>query len=715
LRMKKIIALISSLLVASLGVVGFSAQAGADIVCIQGQCEEEFLFTGEPQSWIVPQGINEVHFEVYGGQGGANGGLGGFVSGTLNKLPTELIIYVGGEGLRGPYSEGGFNGGGASGGKYGKPGSGGGASDIRLTDDLSQRIVVAGGGGGYGGPVGGHGAPGGGEVADDGSAGQGGAGAGGSHLAGGAGGVSHESEENGGAGTLGFGGAGGTGSISAGGGGGGGGYFGGGGGGADSDVCCLDAGGGGGGSSFADSDFAHGVSFNPGTNSGNGRVLLRYQVPATVTDFSFSQVTSDSGIVLISFDYPVAGIGIDDFQISGCEQVVLAGAEDQYILEVSGCEQLATVIFEKNSTGENLDGPEDVVELELNFDQQGPDISFNHPVFSSQDEFQIEVQLDQSAFLNTDAITATGCELDTEILDSSLVVNLHSCVEGVVKVVFGTNLVSDSFGNYSLLTPKDIDVLVDLSPPALEVLESTIEQVEVDGRTLIETKSGVVFGEQVSHLKEVQVSAPDGCLVSIESDNESLSLSSLGCSPGELNWIFPSGLVSDRVGHTAPEQQFQISLEIPEVAPLTSSTPIVIQPPTAPPTPPSIPVIDSTTEEESEADSPEDVTEEKTEVLEPAEPEVQEISSDRAESGVVEEPLSVDADSKQELPLPDNQATAAIQPGVQEAGPAAESQMRDTDRDGVSPFAITIASVLVLALLVAVFLLTKNNRSRAIE
>ena len=713
--MKKIIALISSFLLASFGVVSFSTQAGADIVCVQGECEEDFIFTGEPQTWTVPQGVSEVQFEVYGAQGGANGGLGGFVSGKLRNLPAELLIYVGGAGLRGPYSEGGFNGGGPSGGKYGKPGSGGGASDIRLTSNLEQRIVVAGGGGGYGGPVGGHGAPGGGEIAADGSAGQGGAGAGGSQLAGGAGGASYESEENGASGQLGLGGAGGTGPISAGGGGGGGGYFGGGGGGADSDVCCLDAGGGGGGSSFADPNFTQGVNFNPGTNAGNGRVVLRYQIPATVTEFSFSQLTSDTGQVSIGFDFPVTGLEIEDFQISGCEGSVLAGSEDKYLLELSGCQELASVMLEKNSVGASLNSPAEDTVLDLQFDQNAPAVNFAHPDFSSVDEFQIEVQVDQSAVFDIGAITVTGCQLETEDLDSSLLVNLHSCVEGQAKIVFGPNLVSDSFGNYSLQSSREINVLVDLSPPELEVLESTIEEVEVDGTLLIETKSEVVFSEQVSFLKEVQVSAPESCLINIGKKETSLSLSSLGCSSGELKWIFPSGLISDGVGHTAPEQQFEITLDIPEVVPEISSTPIVVQPPTFPPTPPSIPEIDSNTEEESELDNPQDVIQESTEISEPDEAQTREVSNEVSEADSEGDLRIVEDSPQQELVTPGEQADFTNQPSVQDARPAAETQQRGLENDDVNPLAIAIASLLVLGLLVAVLVLTKNNRTRAIE
>ena len=86
------------------------------------------------------------------------GGKGGYSVGTLTILDAASIyLSVGGHGTHAQTNHtatGGFNGGGSiTGTSYSDyavyPGSGGGASDIRIgTDSLYARVIVAGGGGG---------------------------------------------------------------------------------------------------------------------------------------------------------------------------------------------------------------------------------------------------------------------------------------------------------------------------------------------------------------------------------------------------------------------------------------------------------------------------------------------------------------------------------------------------------------------------------------
>ncbi len=221
-----------------------------------------FSFKSGPQFWTVPVGAGSVHAEIYGAQGGsARGGKGGHVAADLSLQPgTKLILYVGGQ--PGGAEEG-VNGGGKG---CGKGTGGGGASDIRLDgNDLSKRILVAGGGGGAG--YDGTGGAGGGLIGResgyfDGSAAH--IAKGGTQEAGGSGARAYYAK----AGTIGQGGEG----INFNGqctngamGGGGGGYYGGGGSG---------AGGGGGGSSYADAQLARNVVHHQGITEGNGRIVL---------------------------------------------------------------------------------------------------------------------------------------------------------------------------------------------------------------------------------------------------------------------------------------------------------------------------------------------------------------------------------------------------------------------------------------------------------
>ena len=117
-----------------------------------------FDYTGDVQEYVVPAGVTKIFIEAYGAQGGTNrndstasciiGGLGGMAEGELAVTPGEtLSIYVGGRGYAGDI--GGWNGGGGACGNILTCAKGGGASDVRQDGtDFSDRMIVAGGGGG---------------------------------------------------------------------------------------------------------------------------------------------------------------------------------------------------------------------------------------------------------------------------------------------------------------------------------------------------------------------------------------------------------------------------------------------------------------------------------------------------------------------------------------------------------------------------------------
>ncbi|MEI6761113.1 MAG: glycine-rich protein [Betaproteobacteria bacterium] len=245
-----------------------------------------FNYTGALQTFVVPGGVTSISVDASGAQGFGSstpGALGGRVQAVLPVTPGQTLnIYVGGAGTA--CNAGGYNGGANATCTYTQSGTGGGATDIRIGGTaLSNRVIVAGGGGGAGYNCG---------IGDFGGAGGGltggtgmqcytttpGGGNGGTPSAGGAGGV-YAGWTSGTNGALGNGGAGATGT---GGGGGGGGYYGGGGG---------SWGGGGGGSSYTDPS-ASSVVHTQGVRAGNGQLSISYfssgcpsasRVPVTVT------------------------------------------------------------------------------------------------------------------------------------------------------------------------------------------------------------------------------------------------------------------------------------------------------------------------------------------------------------------------------------------------------------------------------------------------
>lgn len=126
-----------------------------------------FNYTGGPQTFTVPAGVNSLKVDITGAEGGraasydgyAYGypGWGGRVEATIPVTPGQVFtFYLGGQGKDGTASAGGaggYNGGGKGGAVPNAytGGGGGGASDIRIgAGGISDRIIVAGGGGGTG-------------------------------------------------------------------------------------------------------------------------------------------------------------------------------------------------------------------------------------------------------------------------------------------------------------------------------------------------------------------------------------------------------------------------------------------------------------------------------------------------------------------------------------------------------------------------------------
>jgi hypothetical protein len=301
----------------SLGIVAFSACGGqrGDGVMPAGSASEArngsatFKYAGKEQIFKVPRNVTQLRVFALGGNGSSqyddHFGFGARVSALIPVTPGErLYVLVGGNASKGI---GGFNGG-ADGGVdgccagIGGGGGGGGASDVRAGGkSISDRIVVAAGGGGEGGEggensQGGRGGNGGGLRGSNGGVGKaaysdcnGRGGRGASQSDGGAGGAgsdcgykyNYQAGGTGEDGTRGSGGAGGNGgSKGAGkdagaGGGGGGGYYGGGGGGGggDSKEQFGIGAGGGGGSSYVESS-ATSVHFYSGWLHVGGLVVF---------------------------------------------------------------------------------------------------------------------------------------------------------------------------------------------------------------------------------------------------------------------------------------------------------------------------------------------------------------------------------------------------------------------------------------------------------
>ena len=130
----------------------YAKNAGLDSAAVQGiingsisqgltSCSgsQTFNFTGSTEMFILPSCVNEIFIECWGAEGQVNAGLGGYVSARYYPSNDTLYINVGGQN--------GYNGGGQGLTHDWTSSFGGGGSDVRTGISLSERIIVAGGGG----------------------------------------------------------------------------------------------------------------------------------------------------------------------------------------------------------------------------------------------------------------------------------------------------------------------------------------------------------------------------------------------------------------------------------------------------------------------------------------------------------------------------------------------------------------------------------------
>ncbi len=316
-----------------------------------------YNFSGNVQTFVVPEGVTEVFAEIFGAEGGAGstagnpGGQGGQISAYIYVNPGDtLLLYVGGKGQNGGDAApgtnvlGGWNGGGIGGFDPTQPtqkgGGGGGASDIRFASDitLSGRVMVAaGGGGGAGGSF---------------TPAAGGDGGGGTGLAGGltftAQGGGGGTQNAGGTvdgtygatnGSFGLGGNGATnvpGAGAWGSGGGGAGWYGGAGGTNTQLHSSGHAGAGGGGSSYADPNLTFGTITTTGGRIGNGQITLTYFQPEIITPTQTSGFPTGSnfpvGTTVNSFEHTLGP------ETVSCSFVVVVSPSSLFATAVSTVE-----------------------------------------------------------------------------------------------------------------------------------------------------------------------------------------------------------------------------------------------------------------------------------------------------------------------------------------------------------------------------------------
>ena len=551
----------------SLVTIGLTSQVQAASptpapVCNNGLCTVTFEYTGDSYVYAPPAGIRSMNFELVGAQGGRNGGLGGRVTGTFSTIPASISVYVGGAGKQGAAISGGYNGGGNAGGSRGDEGSGGGATDIRLSSALDDRIVVAGGGGGTGGWVGLAGAPGGALLAASGSGTSPAGGGGGTQFSGGAGGMGSAASA-GTAGIKGLGGNGGNGGAG-GGGGGGGGYFGGGGGGGDGISSGTDGAGGGGGSSFASANYTKSVTHSAGIRSGNGRAVITYAYAPTVTAFNALSSSSNQNTVQfnLTFNQSVVGLEAGDFAITGtsggCFVSSLTGSAASYSAIVSGCSDgtVGLRLAAESVTGAAIGPVASASTAQVSLDRKNPNFRVIAPASPSNlASMPFEVVADEAVATlvsSSFVVSGIGCQLGSVAGGGqNFTVNIVGCESGEnVTLTLLANSATDLNGNPGPLAAVSSEpVLLDLDAPTpVSFAKSPTSRAGLVGFEL-------EFSEPVNGLVESSfVIRGEGCVFSkLSGSGEVFSVWLTECAQGaDVSLGLKAEAVQDLAGNRGP-------------------------------------------------------------------------------------------------------------------------------------------------------------------
>jgi hypothetical protein len=531
--MKKIALLLLALFPAVL-LTPVSAQA--TLSCNAGLCSKTFNYTGSTQEFEVPDGVVSIKFEVYGASGSRSNG-GGYVEGWLSQLPERLFIEVGGSGLSGPDREGGYNGGGRSGSTGTNPGSGGGASDIRLGTDLESRVAVAGGGGG-GGSAGGFGGSGG-LTGAAGAAGTQPGGGGGTQTQGGTAAVNAAEGQEPTAGQFGQGGNGGFGTAA--GGGGGGGWYGGGGG-----ASGTTGSGGGGGSSYVDPTRVTGVYYSSGSNFGHGRVVIYYYEPINLLSFSAAQTLQNEVRFYLEFDQNITGLSDSDFILSGTGCTIWRTNLNQKLvnLQIRNCQHgEVSLTLKARSVGTNSLGPMESATVVGFSDRQGPVFAWlSQPVLTSASELVVQYSLSDDKVLLTSHLTLPPCEV---AIEPGLIL-LSGCSEGLHQISVLPGTMTDSWGNVGPAASSYFFEIDQTAPTA------QFEDIQVIDGELFRYQTRITSSEQVLFDPEsVQFTGPEEC--SNGFDEEWFWAI---CDYAEVSWSLNNLALTDLAGNQAQEPLF---------------------------------------------------------------------------------------------------------------------------------------------------------------
>lgn len=589
-------------------------------ICVGSTCTVTFDYSGDYFVWTPPTGAKNLTFDLAGAQGASAAAFGGRVTGSITSTPASLYIFVGGAGTRGSGAIGGFNGGGNAGAGGVDAGSGGGATDIRTSIALADRIAVAGGGGGQAGVTGGAGGAAGGATGSSGVGGQGGAGTGGSATAGGSAGFAGVGASAATVGTSGKGGNGGS-SAYSGGGGGGGGYFGGGGGGADADTCCSNGGGGGGGSSWVNSTLISSATNTASFRTGAGRAVLTYQMPPEVLKLQAANQLSNAAVLsfALSFSESVTGLAAADLTTTGsatnCE-ISVTGSGANYTIALSGCSSGSVALsLAANSVQGAQVGPVQAFTSEpALLDYESPAVEVGSPATPhGVGDLRFSFGFDEAVtgLTSTDFETmGQECQISSVTQEqNNYLVSVSNCLDSTtVQISLRENSVTDSAGNLGPLVAANSEGVF------LDLRSATATWASLQEETFGTASYQLVFDEPITGLTAEDFSSVGtavGCRLAVTQaiDSQVYGVEVTDCQVGEISIELLAFAVTDSQGNLGPAsplaspQVLRLDPPIsPEPAPIVAPQPAPAE--TLPAIPPASPVAEPSAEPNQPVASP---------------------------------------------------------------------------------------------------------------
>jgi outer membrane biosynthesis protein TonB len=304
--------------------------------------------------------------------------------------------------------------------------------------------------------------------------------------------------------------------------------------------------------------------------SGNGLVIIRYQLMPTVTAFSGEQ-REQAALFNLSFSESVTGLAASDFQITaeGCEIGEILGDGQSYEVWLIGCGHgLISLTLAANSVQGGTTGPASSAVAELDFDREPPEVSWLEDAYALSTTLEFKLNYSAAATLpSAEQFQVSGCDaFEVSSATDHILLTASGCEEGLVSVELAANSFADEHSNLSPSAALITQRTVDLTDP--EPIWSVSEvDFDSDGAHFVVT---LEFSEPVSYESSTDlVSAVESsCSVTLESHPEQISIQFQACEPGEQQLLLAAGTLTDAAGRSGPAADSIFSVRVNQPTPV---------------------------------------------------------------------------------------------------------------------------------------------------